>query len=176
MTELETQLTEPTDGLQTPTGSIPVALLRITLGVIVMVTWFDNLGKDLYTGDGLSGLIGWLFDEENGNGSSLGFYESILDSVVVPNAGLFAGLQLVVELVFGLSLLFGIFTRLGSLLAAGFFVSLFLGYFGGEEWIWTYVLLTMAAITVFLGYGGRRLGADQFLHKARGSSPASLLW
>ena len=65
---------------------------------------------------------------------------------------------------------------LGSLLAAGFFLSLFLGYFGGEEWIWTYVLLFMAAVTVFLGYGGRKLGVDQFLHRARGSSPANLFW
>ena len=164
-----------TDAGEDQNGSVAVALLRITLGVIILATWADNIGKDLYTGDGLTGLISWLFSED-GNGSSLGFYESILDSVVVPNAGLFAGLQLVVELAFGLSLLFGIFTRLGSLLAAGFFVSLFLGYCGGEEWIWTYVLLTMAAVTVFLGYGGRKLGVDEFLHRARGSSPATLLW
>lgn len=157
-------------------GSVPVALLRITLGVIVLVTWFDNLGKDLYTGDGLSGLISWLFDEENGNGSSLGFYQSILEAVVVPNAGLFAALQLVVELAFGLSLLFGIFTRLGSVLAAGFFFSLFLAYVGGDEWIWTYVLLFMATVTVFLGNGGRVLGIDQWLHASRGRSPGNLLW
>ncbi len=164
--------TEPMEGEH---GSVPVALLRITLGVIILATWADNLSKDLYTGDGLSGLISWLFSED-GNGSSLGFYQSILDSVVVPNAGLFAGVQLVVELLFGISLLIGVFTRVGAALAAGFFVSLFLGYFGGEEWIWTYVLLFMATITVLLGNGGRRLGVDQWLFGSRGHSPGNLLW
>ncbi|MEM9614563.1 MAG: DoxX family protein [Actinomycetota bacterium] len=163
------------DASEDENGSVPVALLRITLGVIILATWADNISKDLYTADGLSGLISWLFSED-GNGSSLGFYESILDSVVVPNAGLFATLQLIVEFAFGASLLLGAFTRLGSILAAGFFVSLFLGYFGGEEWIWTYVLLFMATVTVLLGNGGRRLGVDQWLHGSRGRSPANLLW
>ncbi|MEM7324927.1 MAG: DoxX family membrane protein [Actinomycetota bacterium] len=155
--------------------SLAVPLLRITLGVIILVTWVDNLRKDVYTGDGLTGLINWLFAED-GNNSSLGFYESILDSVVVPAAGFFGGAQLVVELLFGIGLLLGVFTRLSSLLAIGFFFSLFLGYFGGNEWIWTYVLLMAASLTVFLGWGGRRFGVDQMVAARRGPSPFGLLW
>ena len=34
----------------------------------------------------------------------------------------------------------------------------------------------MAAVTVFLGYGGRKLGVDQLLVKARGEPPIDLLW
>lgn len=168
------QLGDLTEGSQR-TRELAVPMLRIVLGVIILVAWFDNLSKDLYTGDGLTGLINYLFDE-NGNGSTLGFYESILDSVVVPAAGFFAGLQLVVELAIAIGLLFGIFTRLSSLLAFGFFVSLFLGYFGGAEWIWTYVLLSAAALTVFLGWGGRKLGVDAMLASRRGRSPFGLLW
>lgn len=160
----------------TEKGSLALAILRITLGLIIVVTWADNLGKDLYTADGLTGLINWLFDSESGNNSSLGAYQSILDSVVVPNAGLFSKLQLVVELFFGVGLLLGVFTRLSSLLALGFFVSLFLGYFGGNEWIWTYVLFMASTLAVFLGYGGRKLGVDQYLASTRGDSPGGLLW
>lgn len=156
-------------------GSIPVAILRITIGVIVLVTWYDNLSKDLYASDGFAGLINWLFSED-GNNSSLGFYESILDSIVVPNAGLFGGLQLIVELGIGIGLIAGLFTRAFSLAAAGFFFTLFLGYYGGNEWIWTYVLLLVSAVVVFLGYGGRKLGLDQWLTGKRGESPLSLLW
>lgn len=156
-------------------SAVAVPLLRIVLGVIVLVAWVDNLGKDIYTADGLTGLIDYLFDED-GNNSSLGFYQSILDAVVVPAAGFFAILQMVVELAFGLGLLLGAFTRLSSLLALGFFISLFLGYFGGNEWIWTYVLLSAASLTVFLGWGGRRFGVDQFLAERRGRSPFGLLW
>lgn len=174
-----TALAENQDGADVASSdlgrSIAVPLLRITLGVIVLATWADNVSKDLYTGDGLTGLINFLFAED-GNNSSLGFYQSILDAVVIPAAGFFGGLQLVVELAFGVGLLLGVFTRLSSLLALGFFFSLFLGYFGGHEWIWTYVLLMAAALTVFLGWGGRRLGLDQMLAARRGRSPFGLLW
>ncbi|MEM8923979.1 MAG: TQO small subunit DoxD [Actinomycetota bacterium] len=157
-------------------GSAPIAMLRITLGLIILYTWFDNVRNDLYTSDGISGFISWLFAEEGGNGSSLAFMETLLDGVVAANAGAFGAIQLVVEFLFGLSLLLGLFTRLGSLLACAFFATLFLAYFGGEEWIWTYVLLFMSSLTVFLGYGGRKLGVDQTLYARRGDSPAGLLW
>lgn len=154
---------------------LAVPLLRITLGVILLVTWFDNLDKDLYTGDGLTGFIEFLFAED-GNGSSLSAFESLLDAVVLPAADVFSRVQLVVELAMALGLLFGFMTRLFSLLAIGFFATLFLAYFGGEEWIWTYVLLLMAAVAVFLGAGGRMLGVDRLLADRRGRSPFGLLW
>jgi len=75
-----------------------------------------------------------------------------------------------------LALILGFMTRLFSLLAAGFFLSLLLAYFGGEEWIWTYVLLLASAVTVFLGAGGRRFGVDQLLVHRWGRSPYGLLW
>lgn len=155
--------------------SLGLAILRIVLGVIVLVAWFDNLGKDLYTGSGLEGFIDYLFSEE-GNNSSLGFYESILDTLVVPASSIVSKFQLVVELGIGIGLILGAFTRFFSLAAVIFFITVFLGYFGGNEWIWTYVLLIAASLTVFLGYAGRTLGVDQFLAKTRGASPFGLLW
>ena len=157
-------------------GSIPVTLLRITLGLILIATWNDNRNKGLYTADGLKGFLDWLASPD-GNDGSLGFVHSILDTIVVSNAGFFGPLQQLVELVIGVCLLVGLFTRLTALLAAGFFFSLFLAYFGGNEWIWTYVLLFMAALTVYLGFGGRRLGIDELLNKSQGDSPAgNSLW
>lgn len=160
-------------------GSRPVALLRITLGVILLVTWISNLNNDLYTASGLEGFFDWLFKsaEEGGNGSTLGFYESFLDTVIRPAAGPYAIFQLVFELAIAIGLLIGLFTRFFSLAAAVFFFTIFLGYFGGEEWIWTYVLLIMAAVTVFLGYGGRKLGVDEVLRNKLGDSPlGNLVW
>lgn len=151
-------------------GSVPVALLRITLGVILVATWYDNLTKDLYTADGFSGFLEWL-GSPDGNDGALGFYHSILDNLVVPAGGFVGGLQLVVELVIGVCLLIGLFTRLVAIAAGAFFFNLFLAYFGGHEWIWTYVLLFMAALVVYLGRGGRRLGVDEILYRGRGESP-----
>lgn len=152
-----------------------LAILRVTLGVIILVTWYGNLVDDLYTADGLKGLISWLFSED-GNNSSLGFYESILDAVVVPIAGVVAKVQLVVEFGMGVGLILGAFTRFFSLASVMFFISLFLGYFGGEEWIWTYVILAASALAIFLGYAGRTYGLDQLVAKARGASPFGLIW
>ncbi len=157
-------------------GSIATAILRITLGVILVATWYDNLTKGLYGGDDFAGFLRFL-GSEDGNGGSLGFVHSTLDAVVIPQAGFFGGLQLVVELVIGVALVAGLFTRLASLLATLFFLTLFLAYFGGEEWIWTYVLLTVSALTVYLGFGGRQLGVDRFLVERRGPSPlGNHLW
>ncbi len=145
-----------------------LALLRITLGIIILATWYENLISGLYTADGLTGFFNWLFDAENGNGSSLLFYKSLLDTTVVPVAGLFAIFQLIAELVMGVALLVGGFTRLFGLAAIFFFFNLFLSYFGGHEWIWVYVLLIMSATAVTLGRAGRKWGIDQQLIRQRG--------
>ena len=52
----------------------------------------------------------------------------------------------------------------------------FLTYFGGEEWIFTYVILMASAVTTFLSWGGRKLGVDQTIAASRGDSPGKLLW
>lgn len=145
-----------------------LALLRITLGVIILATWFDNLQKGLYTADGLTGFFNWLFDPQNGNGSALTWYKAFLDFAVIPVAGLYGAFQLVTELVIGLALLTGTWTRLFGLAAAFFFFNIFLSYFGGEEWIWTYVLLLVSAVVVALGAAGRTWGVDAYLLENRG--------
>ncbi len=157
-------------------GSTGATLLRITLGVIILVTWLENLDKGLYTAEGLTSFLDSLFDSTNGNGSSLTAYKSFLDAAVIPVAEVYGGFQLVVELLMGVGLLVGGLTRLFSLVAVLFFFNLFLGYVGGQEWIWTYVLLVVTAIAVFVGYGGRRLGVDAWLARTRGDSPYNLLW
>lgn len=159
-------------------GSVAVALLRITLGVILLATWWGNVGDDFYTADGIEGFLNWLFtsEQDGGNGSSLTFVGDVLDEIIVPISGLAAIVQLVLEGLAGLALLLGGATRLASLWAMGFFLLLLLSYFGGGEWIWTYVLLFMASLTVFLGWGGRKLGIDQAIVKSRGASPGDLIW
>ena len=151
-----------------------LALLRITLGVIILATWFDNLQKDLYTAEGLNGFLSWLFDAQNGNASSLAFYKSFLYSTIMPIAGPFSTIQMIVEFLLGLTLLLGLFTRLAGFIAMFFFVNLFLSYFGGHEWIWVYVLLFMSALTTSLGAAGRRWGLDQWVLKKHGSSPVAI--
>lgn len=166
-------MTESKDTRQLRTA---VALLRITVGVIILVTWYDNIRGGLYTAEGLTGFFNWLFDSENGNGSSLLFYKSYLDMAVVPIAGAFSTFQLVAELVLGVALLLGFFTRFFGLAAMFFFTNLFFSYFGGHEWIWIYVLLFMSALTITLGAAGRRWGIDSWLYKSYDEPRIPLFW
>ena len=153
-----------------------VAFLRITLGVIILVTWYDNIRGGIYTAEGLTGFFNWLFDSENGNGSSLLFYKSYLDTAIVPVAGAFGAFQAIAELMIGLALLLGFFTRLFGFAAMFFFANLILSYFGGHEWIWTYVLLFMSALTITLGAAGRRWGIDSLLFKTYDEPRIPFLW
>ena len=142
-----------------------VALLRITLGVIILATWYHNLQDGLYTAEGLTGFFNWLFDSQNGNGSTLTFYQAFLNVVIDPIAGPFATFQMIAEFAMGLALLLGLFTRFFGIVAMFFFANLFLSYFGGHEWIWVYVLLFSSALTVTLGAAGRQWGLDRWLQQ-----------
>jgi uncharacterized membrane protein YphA (DoxX/SURF4 family) len=152
----------------------PVALLRITLGIIILVTWWNNFQKEVYTADGMVGLFNYIFDE-NGGGTLLG-YRAIIENTILQSPGAFAAFQMIAEFLMGLGLFVGGLTRLAGLAAALFFLNLFLAYFGGNEWIWTYVLLLVSALVVFLTYAGREWGFDRYLLKKRGAPSFSLLW
>jgi uncharacterized membrane protein YphA (DoxX/SURF4 family) len=142
-----------------------LSALRILLGVILLVTWVDNLGKGLYTP-----LDFQAFILELANGHPLGFYGAFLENVIAANAGIFAVFQMVAELLLGLALLTGTLTRLAGLGAAAFFFNLFLAYTNPSlgEWIWTYVMLLALALVVSLGAAGRAWGLDQLLLQRRG--------
>lgn len=170
-------MTTTNESTESDTTGLGLAILRIALGLTVLATWWGNVGDDFYSADGLRGFFDWAFTpaEEGGNGSSLGFVQAIIDGTVLQAPGFFGFLQTIVEFLIGLGLLIGGFTRLASALAILFFAGLFLTYFGGEEWIWTYVILIAGAVAVFLGHAGRTLGVDQFL-AARGRSPFGMLW
>lgn len=176
MTTLQKTANAPAYSMETSQKGL--AILRIVLGVIVLVSWWDNLNKEpasLYSGEGLTGLFNWLFDP-NGNASTLTFYKALMDATVLQVPGLFAAFQMVTELLMGLGLLLGGFTRFFGLAATFFFLNLLLAYFGGHEWIWTYVLLTASALAITLSYAGRTWGIDRLLWQSRGKPPIDLLW
>ena len=76
-------ITEERVSTDNENGSVGVAILRITLGVIILATWFSNITSDpnFYSAEGLRGFFDWVFDEENGNGASLTFIGSLFDAI-----------------------------------------------------------------------------------------------
>jgi len=154
------------------------AVLRIVLGVIILVTWWDNLQKGLYTAQGITDLLthpDWgAFP--NGGGALPG-YRPIIESTVLQVPGVFGAFQMVAELLIGLGLLFGALTPLVGAGASFFFLNLLLTYFGNsQEWIWTYVLLFAVAVVITLARAGRELGIDKILLRKFGKPPLGILW
>ena len=142
-----------------------LAVPRIVLGIILLVTWVENLNKGLYSAEGFRGFILSLAD-----GHPLGFYAAFLTNVVAPISGMFGAFQMVAELLLGLALITGTLTTLAGLGAILFFLNLFLAYLNPNlgEWIWTYVMLVTMASIVTLGRAGRALGVDTLLFRSRG--------
>ena len=66
------------------------------------------------------------------------------------------------ELLVSISLMFGLFTRLGAILAIILSLQLYVGL-AYTEWIWTYGMLVLLALVLVAVPAGRRLGVDQWL-------------
>jgi thiosulfate dehydrogenase [quinone] large subunit len=91
-------------------------------------------------------------------------YASFLNAVVVPNFALFGWLVFFAEAFVAVSLLFGIFTRLGGLIGALQALQLTIGLWAvPHEWYWTYVMLTVLCALAMLTGSGRFLGLDRWL-------------
>ncbi|MBI2217340.1 MAG: hypothetical protein HYU51_08590 [Candidatus Rokubacteria bacterium] len=70
----------------------------------------------------------------------------------------------VTETFIGATLILGLFTRLGSLVAIGMAVNITIGILSvPHEWVWTYVMLIMLPVVFLLTDAGRSFGVDGFL-------------
>lgn len=155
-----------------------IVILRITLGVIILATWFENLNKGIYTAQGITDLFNHPdWGAFTNGGGALPGYKPIIENTVLQAPGLFAIFQMVAELLMGLGLLVGGLTPLAGAGATIFFFNLFLTYLGNsQEWIWTYVLLTAAALVVTLARSGRVWGLDSYLLQRYGRPNPRFLW
>lgn len=134
-----------------------LAVQRIILGALFMATTIENTGKGLYGATAYADFLrGWA------QGNALPPYRAFLETVVIPQAGAFGAAQAVVEPIFGVLLLFGLFTRPAALLAFLFSLSLLFGAIG-NEWPWTYILLVLLSASAGLTAAGRVWGLDGWL-------------
>ena len=104
--------------------------------------------------------------------------------VVQPNFYLFAPQVYAAEIIIAISLLLGLFTKVGGVLGALMGINLWFGlYRAPDEWPWTYVFLILLQITFVVYAAGRSLGIDavlirrgQLALKPRGSLAHRLTW
>jgi uncharacterized membrane protein YphA (DoxX/SURF4 family) len=140
-----------------------LALMRIFVGVLFIATWIENLAKGLYGAQKYADFVQGYADTTWVPGMSW-----FIESVVVPNAGLFSKGQMVVELVvMGVFLAIGLFTPVSGLVAAGFGLNLLLASRGSGEWWGTYGLLITLSLAAAVTQSGRTWGFDARLARRR---------
>ncbi len=158
----------------------PLGLARIVYGLL----WWqqskwkvpsDDFGR--ISGGGL-----WYWVHEEIQHPTLTAYRDFLVNVLIPNWTFFGWLTLITETFIGVSLILGLLTRFGALVALGMAVNITLGILSvPHEWVWTYVMLIMFAVIFLLTGAGRSFGLDAFLAPpleraaARGSRLARLI-
>ena len=88
----------------------------------------------------------------------------IIQHIFLPNF-LFLGTGTwVAELLVGISLMLGVFSRFGALLATLLAIQLYVGLaVAPGEWYWTYGMLVLLGVALAAIPAGRRLGIDQWL-------------
>lgn len=141
-----------------------VAVLRIVVGLMFLLTWLPNFLDGVYTPDGL--LI-FFTEEFPQSENALGFYASFIEEVIIPIRHIFAPFQLVAEFLLGLAILVGVFTPLASLAGIFFLVNTMLATFG-HDWLWSYILPISILVVTLFSHAGRAFGVDAYLVKRFG--------
>ena len=141
----------------------PIALSRMLIGVLWLFSLRWKLPPDFAPATG-RGLLDWLQLEVQH--PTFDFYARFVQTVVIPNFTLFAWLIFLSELLVGLALLTGAFTRPAA--ALGLLMALNLGIGLLEvpgEWPWSYIMLAMWHGVFLVTAAGRVFGVDGWLRR-----------
>ena len=90
---------------------------------------------------------------------------SILNNILIPNYQLLTWIVIFLEIGLGISMIFGIFSRIGSLVGIGFTLVLFINTLGWGEWLWTYPLIATPMVVIFIASFQNRFGFDNYIHQ-----------
>ncbi len=134
--------------------------LRVLMG---SMWWQQTLWKIPPNFDGLKY---WMQQEVDH--AAIALQGVLVRDVVLPNLAVFGPLVYLVELLIGVSLLLGLFSRAGATLGLLMGLNLWLGLYSAEgEWPWTYMFLVMIQAWFVIEPPGRVLGADVLLSQRR---------
>ncbi len=141
--------------------------LRVLMGTM---WWQQTLWKIPPNFDGLKF---WM--QQEADHAAIALQGALVRNIVLPNLAVFGPLVYLVELIIGVTLLLGLFSRAGALLGLLMGLNLWLGLYSADnEWPWTYMFLVMIQAWFVIDPPGRVLGADVLLRR-RGAAPSSIV-
>jgi len=142
-----------------------LAVVRVTIGAMLVWVFFENLGKGLYTPGGYAGLINYYIKGSH----SPAAWKAVM-SLAASHAAMAAPAQAVTEISLGILLVIGLFTRPAAFVAFLYLGSLWVSEWG-TSWIWELLVPVLASLGVAIGRAGRKWGVDAWLAQHWPSSP-----
>jgi uncharacterized membrane protein YphA (DoxX/SURF4 family) len=147
-----------------PQAATGLALVRVTIGAMLVWVFFENLGKGLYSPGGYAGLINYYIKQ----GHSPAAWKAIM-ALAASHAAMAAPMQAMIEISLGILLVIGLLTRPAALVAFLYLGSLWVSEWG-TAWIWELLVPVLASLALALGRAGRAWGVDAWLAKRWPSS------
>lgn len=135
----------------------PITLLRVYTGVFFLYFGFGKIKRGNFA-DGMEGFLNMQLE------NTFGFFRPFVESVVLPNKGLFAFLVAWGELAIGAALIVGLATRwasvAGAIMVASFWFAKGQGLLDAQnhDAIWFVIFVVLAAV-----HAGRAHSVDQRL-------------
>ncbi len=136
--------------------AIGIWLLRLVMGGM---WWQQSLWK---IPPNFDGLIYWM--QQMVEHASIELQGRLVGAIVLPRIAVFGPLVYLTEVAIGISLLLGVFSRLGAFVGALMAINLWLGlYSAPNEWPWTYFFLIVIQVLFVINPPGRCLGVDALM-------------
>jgi uncharacterized membrane protein YphA (DoxX/SURF4 family) len=147
-----------------PQAADGLAIVRVTIGAMLVSVFFENLGKGLYNPAGYASLIHFYIQQ----GHAPGAWKAVM-SLAASHAAMAAPMQAVTEISFGILLIIGLLTRPVAFVAFLYLGSLWISEWG-TAWIWELLVPVLASLGLAIGSAGRRWGVDARLSQRWPSS------
>ena len=148
-----------------PQAANGLAIVRITIGAMLVSVFFENLGKGLYSPAGYAGLINYYIKQ----GHSPAAWKAVM-GLVASHAAMAAPMQALTEISLGILLVIGLLTRPVAFVAFLYLASLWVSEWG-TSWIWELLVPVLASLALAVGRAGRAWGVDAWLAQRWPTSP-----
>jgi uncharacterized membrane protein YphA (DoxX/SURF4 family) len=142
-----------------------LAIVRLTIGAMLVWVFFENLGKGLYSPTGYAGLINYYIKTSH----SPAAWKAVM-GLAASHAAMAAPMQALTEISLGILLIIGLLTRPVAFVAFMYLGSLWVSEWG-TAWIWELLVPVLASLALAVGRAGRSWGVDALLAQRWPSSP-----
>lgn len=144
-----------------------LAIVRFTIGAMLVWVFFENLGKGLYTSAGYASLINYYIKSSH----SPAVWKAVM-GFMARHATMAAPMQAMTEISLGILLVIGLLTRPVAFVTFLYLASLWISEWG-TAWIWELLVPVLASLGLAMGRAGRTWGVDALLARR---TPSSLWW